>query len=183
MKFNFNDIADAWRMRIKIDQKIQHSLAYMNLSKLVTETDFSECFIQDNRYAVGRLGRRYFCHETDMRHDMAEQYQPLFLPVRLANTQTRDSLALQSPIKYSDLRCYYLGKLLEMTDSLLTLKDEIPRAIMFGEGDLALHTFNKMRALPDYGHHFPNRPPPPGGLRKDEDTPPVFMPAALQPIF
>lgn len=70
-------------------------------------------------------------------------------------------------------RAYYVGDFMNAVDNTVNLKRSFASsAWLYGDGKQTLEVVTDLRHVPDYSHHFPNRPPRngQGSKRKEEVT-------------
>ncbi len=73
----------------------------------------------------------------------------------------------------SRLNLFYVGDFLDCVEDAINLEWRIKNSVLRGDGDNTLEIVKRLRQVPDYSQHFPDRCPPGPGKRQRQspDTP------------
>jgi hypothetical protein len=142
----------------------------------------------------GILGRKFHGYLYDILSCLIEaQYNEDIhkfpdLPISLMNTQSKDTYAIMyrpfvgdeamtsiaHSARMTHLMCCYVGDFLACVDQVLPLNRMAKFSAAMGDGKNMLDIMTALRHVPDYSHHFTNRPPRNGHGSKNkqrEETP------------
>lgn len=174
----------------------------LDRSKIVLLLDFSMLVTPEKETALSRIFDKYAKAHADNFESMINNPDVPFLalPKNLVDEKTRKDYMDWYRYKLIDINDFvperdlpepdhyyvtYLGSLIDCWDRAAAGNNFFDKTalnlIRRGKGQEIIGFWKEVNSLKDYSNHFPDRPPPPGNKRRQQETRPVFEPE-WQPV-